>query len=250
MESKVTIVCCYNDIAQYERLVESLERQDVSCERIGIDNRGQRFTSCSSALNSVADRIKTEYVVYSHQDIELPESGMLRQFIEYLGQMGAHDILGVAGAVENPDGKSQNPEYVLSSVRHGEELRAAGEGQLTGIRSCDTVDECFFGGRAECFRRAPFDEQLCDDWHLYAVERCLYARVHGHQVYVCDVPLIHHSGGTINHSYNKGFYRLARHYHARGIVWIRTVCGSARTDWLHRSIFYLKRELLIRMHRY
>lgn len=255
----VTIVCCYNDSEQYERLCASLEKQNIAYELIGIDNRTQRFSSCSSALNSVADQIGTEYVVYSHQDIELPESDMLARFVSYLRQLQAGDILGVAGAVENPDEHAKNMERVLSNVRHGRELRVAGEEDFTGMCKCDTVDECFFGGRTSDFRLAPFDEKLCDNWHLYAVERCLHANMTGHRVYVCDIPLIHRSGGKINHAYNAGFYQLARYYHTADrkdpaavhkIACIHTVCGSSRTDWFHRILFYLKRELLIRMHRY
>lgn len=257
--AEVTVVCCYNDSGQYETLCASLKQQDIEYELIGIDNRGQKFSSCSSALNSVADQIKTEYVIYSHQDIELPETDMLARFVEYLRGLSAGDILGVAGAVENPDKHAKNMEYVLSNIRHGSELRVAGEEDFTGVRKCDTVDECFFGGRTETFVSAPFDEKLCDNWHLCAVERCLFARTTGHQAYVCDLPLIHRSGGTINHAYNEGFRRLARYYHTADkrcpqavekITCIRTVCGSSRTDWFHRTAFYLKRELLIRMHRY
>lgn len=249
MERCVTIVCCYNDREQYERLRRSLERQRLEHELIGIDNCGQKFASCSSALNSVMDEIKTEYVIYSHQDIELPEPDMLGQFVAYMEQMQAGDILGVAGAVENPGKRAKNMECVISNVRHGAELITAGEREFAGMTACDTVDECFFGGRTECFRRAPFDEGLCDNWHLYAVERCLYARVHGNRVYVCDLPLLHHSSGKINRSYNQNFYRIAKVY-AKKLDCIRTVCGSARTDWIHRSIFFLKREILIGLHRF
>lgn len=144
--AEVTVVCCYNDSGQYETLCASLKQQDIEYERIGIDNRGQKFSSCSSALNSVADQIKTEYVIYSHQDIELPEADMLARFVEYLRGLSAGDILGVAGAVENPDKHAKNMEYVLSNIRHGSELRVAGEEDFTGVRKCDTVDECFLAG--------------------------------------------------------------------------------------------------------
>lgn len=249
MEKCVTIVCCYNDREQYDRLLRSLAEQRLEYELMGIDNCGQRFSSCSRALNSVLDEIKTEYVIFSHQDIELPEPDMLGQFVTYMEGIGAGDILGVAGAVENPDRSAKNLECVISNVHHGADLVVAGETEFTGMTACDTVDECFFGGRTECFQRAPFDEELCDNWHLYAVERCLYARTRGHQVYVCDLPLLHHSGGKINHTYNQNFYRIAGTY-AKKLDCIRTVCGSARTDWIHRGFFYLKREILIRLHRF
>lgn len=257
MKECVTVVCCYNDGTQYDNFKRSLNGQTISCKLLGIDNRGQRFSSCAAALNSVAGELETEYVIYSHQDIELQKADMLECFVEFLRQLKTGDILGVAGAVEDKSAKG-GASCVISDVRHGADRQMAGDVALSGMQECDTVDECFFGGRTETFLSAPFDEKLCDNWHLYAVERCLHARCYGHRVYVCGIPLIHLSKGHINHSYNLGFLHLARAYHktagANGqrkpVDCIRTVCGSCRTDWLHRTLFYWKRELLIRMNRY
>ena len=115
------------------------------------------------------------------------------------------------------------------------------------MRACDSLDECFFGGHTAHFKKNPFDEKLCDNWHLYGVERCLHTRWHGGNVYVCDVALIHHSTGHINHAYNENFRRLAKRY--AGMRCIRTVCGSSKTGVWHRNVFYWKRELLIRLGR-
>lgn len=271
MNKNVTIVCCYNDSRQYERLCASLEKQNIAYDLIGVDNCGQKFTSCSSALNSVLPQIQTEYVIYAHQDVELPETDMLERFLGYLQQIGKSDILGVAGAAETKHilqenaavpvtgiGKKENGigdkdgTCVLSYVRHGESLDGAGEVKFEGMIACDTIDECFFGGRADAFWEEPFDEKLCDNWHLYAVERCLRARMHGNEVWVCDLPLLHHSGGKINHAYNKNFRQIAARYaklSKKSSEYIRTVCGSARTDWLHRNLFYWKREILFLLHR-
>mgnify|MGYP007054376281 FL=1 len=163
------------------------------------------------------------------------------------------DLLGVAGIVPGaiPGRKKYFGEaegIVLSGVQHGEgELAAAGEQAFSGMRACDSLDECFFGGHTTHFKKNPFDEKLCDNWHLYGVERCLHTRWHGGNVYVCDVALIHHSTGHINHAYNENFRRLAKRY--AGMQCIRTVCGSSKTGVWHRNVFYWKRELLIRLGR-
>lgn len=278
-EREVTIVCCYNDSEQYGRLCASLETQNLAYELIGIDNRGKKFSSCSKALNSVISQVQTEYLIYSHQDIELPETDMLERFVNYLAQIGGADILGVAGAAETTQvlGKADASQMlekgriegrigdkdgtcVLSHVRHGESLMSAGEVEYEGLVECDTIDECFFGGRTEIFEQEPLDEAICDNWHLYAVERCLKARARGNKVWVCDLPLLHYSVGKINHAYNENFRRIAAHYakiSARKgqknaeipIKYMRTVCGSARTDFLHRNLFYWKREILFLLHR-
>lgn len=257
-EPRVTIVCCYNDLTQYRAFENSLKGQNTEYTLLGIDNRGQRFSSCAAALNSAAARLETEYVIYAHQDIALPKPDILARFAAYLDLLGPEDILGVAGAVWAGSGSTGEQTCVLSKVRHGKALAEAGERDYSGTAECETVDECFFGGHTEFFRAHPFDEVLCDDWHLYAVERCLFTRMRGNRVYVCDIPLVHFSGGTIGHAYNRGFYRLARRYAGcarqggagQKITWLRTVCGSSRTDWFHRTCFYWKREILIRMGRY
>lgn len=261
-EKTVTIVCCYNDSGQYEAFCASLEKQKIAYELLGIDNRGQQFSSCSSALNSVLPKIKTEYVLYSHQDIRLPGEDMLSQFLDYVRQIGEDDIVGVAGAAEVEKVVAdvvgdRAGTCVLSYILHGENLSCPGEWDFYNLARCDTIDECFFGGRTSAFRKEPFDEELCDSWHLYAVERCLRARLWGNAVWVCNLPLVHESGGHIDHSYNVGFRRIAAHYDKLGregvgkrrITTIRTVCGTARTDWLHRNLFYWKRELLFLLHR-
>lgn len=256
MNTNVTIVCCYNDLKQYQNLQTSLEKQNIGYELIGIDNRTQQFTSCSSALNSVLEEIKTEYVIFSHQDIRLPEEDSLKRFLEYLHQIDDGDMLGVAGIVSGllTGRKRRFAEadgIVLSKVMHGSGGEMAGEMEFTGMTACDTLDECFFGGRTENFRRQPFDEAICDNWHLYGVERCLRARAQGHKVYVCDVALEHYSPGHINHAYNANFRRLAKNYagQLQKITTLRTVCGSSKTDFWHRNLFYYKRELLLRLGR-
>lgn len=273
-KKKITIVCCYNDAKKYQLLQNSLKKQNTAYELIGIDNQRNQFRSCSSALNSVLEQIQTEYVIFSHQDIELPESDTLKHFLMYMEQLSEGDILGAAGAVEAvtvsaaAKGRQLGDKAgtcVLSCTRHGKDLVCAGEVEYSGITACDTVDECFFGGKTKTFTEEPLDERLCDTWHLYAVERCLRARVQGGKVFVCDVVLNHYSEGKIDHSYNENFRRIAKYYAknsnnlknrknikgaGQGMRWIRTVCGSTRTDWLHRNLFYWKRELLIRLKRY
>ena len=166
--SDVTVVCCYNNEKMYADFVGTLKSQDCPCEVIGIDNRGNKgFTSCAAAYNSVIDRVKTKYVVYSHQDILLEDAGAMSKFAEYLGRTNRNDILGVAGIRLDRPG-------VISNIRHRQnyrngEISYAGPRRVEGgMMTCGTVDECFFGGHTEHFREYPFNEDLCDDWHLCA----------------------------------------------------------------------------------
>ena len=133
MKNKITIVCCYNDRKQYERLQASLAKQNTGYELIGMDNCHGQYASCSLALNAATARVETEYVIYAHQDVELPKEDTLARFAGYLAQTGEADLLGVAGIVPGaiPGRKKYFGEaegIVLSGVQHGEgELAAAGE---------------------------------------------------------------------------------------------------------------------------
>ena len=97
MKNKITIVCCYNDRKQYERLQASLAKQNTGYELIGMDNCHGQYASCSLALNAATARVETEYVIYAHQDVELPKEDTLARFAGYLAQTGEADLLGVAG---------------------------------------------------------------------------------------------------------------------------------------------------------
>ena len=99
MKNKITIVCCYNDRKQYGRLQASLAKQNTGYELIGMDNCSRQYASCSLALNAATARVETEYVIYAHQDVELPGEDTLARFAGYLAQTGEEDLLGVAGIV-------------------------------------------------------------------------------------------------------------------------------------------------------
>ena len=106
---------------------------------------------------------------------------------------------------------------------------------------CDTVDECFFGGHTEHFKEYRFDEEVCDDWHLYAAESCLKTKskdVNG-RVFACEVELIHLSSGNYSPLLYTGFYRLCRKYASEYPV-IKTCCLCSRTDSLHLTYYCMK----------
>ena len=236
--SDVTVVCCWTNEKMYSDFVSSLKSQNIPCEIIGIDNRGNKgFTSCAAAYNSVIDRVKTKYVVYSHQDILIEDKSAMSKFAEYLGRTKRDDILGVAGVLFTKPGTITNIKHRRN---YSGEIVYAGKYRVEGgMMACGTVDECFFGGHTEHFREYPFNEDLCDDWHLYAAEACLHA---GGQncVYVCDVELLHLSSGTLSLSFHRCFYRLCRHY-APYFPVIRTTCDASKTDIVHALRHFIRR---------
>ena len=217
-----TIICCYNDPDQYCQFRKSIEGQSVPASVIGMDNTDSRYKSCAEAYNRATDLVSTEYVIYAHQDIRFRSENDLERFVGYLTSISKGDVLGVAGT-------RFNEKHVLSEVLVSDRLVRAGGSHVSGKEACDVLDECFFGGLAEDFKSdLAFDEELCNNWHLYAVDTCLKTKLSGHGVYVCDVALQHLSNGNQTPVFFHGFYRLCRKY-KNSYSYIKTSCISART---------------------
>ncbi len=224
--SDITFVCCYNDNRSFEDLVNCINSQNCDSEIIGIDNSSYSFMSCSSAFNSILNNIETKYVAFIHQDIIINDVDTVNKMLSYLDKVEVSDLLGVAGARLN----NSNKRIVLSNITHGVGHEQAGE-SLVGFQECMTLDECLVFGYSEYFINNPFDEILCDNWHLYFVEQCLRTQSHGGHVYVCDLPLYHKSKGNISYKYVNGFFKLCRKYR-KNFDYITTCCASSKTDFI------------------
>lgn len=252
---EISVVCCWTNEKMYSGFVNSLKAQNVPCKIIGIDNRGNKgFTSCASAYNSVIDEIKTEYVIYSHQDILLNAPDVLSKFLSHLERLGHDDILGVAGVRF----ESSELSGLITDMKHihpyADEIIYAGRNRVEGgITECDTLDECFFGGRTKHFRDYPFDEVTCDNWHLYAVEACLNAKSKARaKIWVYSTDIMHLSSGYINSAFVLGFRKLCRKY-SGDFPFIRTTCANSFTDekslrkyMLHYFLLTVPKRMLLK----
>lgn len=239
-KSQITLICCYNDEKQLERLKGSLAEQDCTFELVLIDNRKNTFSSAAAALNSALPGVRTAYVAFCHQDVILPDASLLARFVSFLSKIQTGDVLGVAGGMQGSD-------VLLTSIWTDEKRTPVpGSRPVRGLEHCDIVDECFFGGRTETFAERGFDALLCPGFHLYAAERCLYALENRHQVYVCDLPLIHASRGTISADYNTTFLALSKRY-AKVVSYLRTTCCYAPTTWPLRNAAYWYRKCKLQL---
>ncbi|WP_026661191.1 glycosyltransferase [Butyrivibrio sp. AC2005] len=233
--NRVTVVCCYNDLQQFEDLKNALEKQSEKAELLGIDNRASAFSSCAAAYNSIVKDITTPYVLYSHQDIIFEDENNIKQLGDYIEKTGTDDIVGVAGV-------RVSPKITYTNIFDGlNEKKPAGKLRVEGLEECDTVDECIFGGHSEYFKKEPFDEEICNNWHLYAVEQCLRTKLKGNKVWVCDVVLYHHSDGEHNYKLHENFRELSKAYHDR-LDYIVTPCCRGYTDVFRRNWGFIKRN--------
>jgi len=240
--NEVTIICCYNNSNQYDQLISSLKKQSIGFELMGIDNTEAKYKSCAKAFNDHIKKVVTPYVVFCHQDIEFTDGNTLSSFVECIKSTRFGDIIGVAGRISKGG-------TVVSNILQGDSKENPGKQTLVERTECEVVDECFFGGYTDNFVKYPFDESLCNNWHLYAVDRCLNARVMGYSVYICPITLIHKSKGKMNSIYNRQFYLLSKKY-SRDIDYLNTTCAYASTRFPFREIAFLKRAISMCLGRY
>lgn len=236
-KDSVTIVCLYNNPDEFTRFKSELKKQTLSCKIIGLNNINNSFSSSALAYNYATKQIDTEFVIYSHQDIVLTNNHILEDFINYLSYFNKYDLVGVAGAYNN----SKIGQTIVGNIKNADGSFACME-QINNYKEVQTLDECLFGGYTECFKKYPFNEELCDGFHLYAVDRSLSALVRGSKVYVVPIDLIHKSPGKVNKSYRKGYFKVCKYY-KNYINEIHTTIAFGRTYSPYKYIDYFKRSI-------
>ena len=205
----VSIICVYNDNQQYYKFLESLKKQAVQYEVVGVDNCNNSFTSCASALNYGAKKAIGDIFIFSHQDIRFKNDDSLMKFISFC-ESNENKIVGAFGA-----------------------RRYEGDDKYY----CDSVDECFFGMSRSIFEELGFNEQICDGWHLYAVEMCLRGKDTGIESYRYNCGIEHLSGGVVNKDYMKTFKILLHNYKHQKYIW--TTCKKMPCNLIYYNVYLL-----------
>ena len=201
----LTIVCCYNNCDQLQNdLLKSLNEQNVSCEKILIDNRDNKFKSAAAALNYGASQVKTKYVLFSHQDISFTDKNALNQIYNYMVKYN-DSLIGVAGAKWDDEG-------TYTTIVHGYNKKSAGKHKIKKPVKVTALDECLFGMSIETYQKLLFDEKNFDNWHLYAADISYNATCKGIDVYAVPSKVWHNSQGQLNHSFFVGLKRLRNKY--------------------------------------
>lgn len=222
MQYDISLICVYNNITQYNRMVSSLCHLPFSVEVIGLDNRKGEWSSAASAYNAGIKIAHAPILLFSHQDIVFMGDEFICQLIRHL-ETYPNTIAGVAGAVETDGGRDRT---MLSGMYQGSKLWR--HHTASGICPVETLDECLFGCRASLFTKLSFDESVCDGWHFYAVDLCLQARLQNIAVVVIPADVIHESGGNRDSSYYLAQEKIKVKYADRFQV-IPTTCGWTRT---------------------
>ena len=181
----ISIVCVYsskktlNDI-----LLKGLENQTVKFELIPVDNTRNRFKSAAEALNYGGGKAKGKYIMFVHQDVELPSDSWLENVEKYLEEVSDLGIAGPAGmSVEGRNHKERRRFGVLPpGVNLGQKPEEV-----------QTLDEAMLIIPNPVFRKIKFDEATFDGWHCYGADYCLCIRQLGLKSYRIPARVYHRS---------------------------------------------------------
>lgn len=229
---RISVICVYNDNCSLQnQLLDSLQKQNVEYELILLDNREHAFQSAAEALNKGVCQAKGDILIFSHQDIYLKTWEGLEKLADQIEKYPVGTIVGTQGIKEKSKLYYSN---LTTGMNYNKELLHRFEEQPYQV-SC--VDEGLFGMRRKTWEQHPFDEKICDNWHLYCVEACLYARKNGHGVYAIPIQIHHFSRGQISLSYMKNLKSLCKKYR-KDFRYIWTTCYKVRTNVIYINCLY------------
>lgn len=231
---KISLICVYNNKKQLkEQLLKSLRNQIGDIEKILLDSKQFGFESAAEALNYGAGIATGNILIFSHQDIYIKEQDGIERLAVAIAKVGIGDIVGTQGVKERSKVYYSNltagQVYNSSIVKDYDET----------LIEVGCVDEGLFGMKKETWEQHHFNEFLCDNWHLYAVEQALYARKNGHKIWVYPVQMHHFSFGTISLSYMNGLRNLCNVYR-KDFKYIWTTCYKVRTaKWYINALVFI-----------
>jgi len=228
MNSKVSVICCYNDKKVLTNMLEySLNNQDIEIERIFIDNTRNQYSSSAAALNAGANNSSGDILIFVHQDIALNNNETISRVIDYLKERHPC-ILGFAGKGAD--------NFLYSNMKQGSDNDYAGEKQIASTKQVQTLDESFVAIEKTLFMKYLFDEQTCNNWHLYVVDLCLTFGENNIPSYVVPCDAYHLSKGNIGTAFYKSLIPVVRKHHAYYSI-IYATCATIKTSFFNRMYF-------------
>lgn len=234
----ISVINVYNNSKEYDNFLNSLKEQNIysELEIIGINNTTNHFRSAAAALNYGATQAKGDTLIFSHQDIEFLEDDVIQRFAEYV-KNSPDALVGVAGY-----GVGNHEKY--STLIHGKECTKVGKwhGNESETIEIETADECFFGMKRIVWEKYRFNEEICDNWHLYAVEFALRIRIDGLVCLCVPAAIWHKSTGNMNSEFYKGVKRLIKIYKHQ-YPYLYTTCVQIRNTKFGLIYFRLRKKM-------
>ena len=184
----ISVICVYNNKRLLDDwLLKSLNNQSVKYELITLDNTSRQFKSAAQAYNHGGKKASGNHLMFVHQDVCLCPDSCLENTEEILDGLTNFGAVGAAGIAEGC-------KRVFSNLRQGPSLlEPLSFIHIDSPAKVQTLDECLIIIPKSVFDTLSFDEKMCDDWHLYAVDYCLSAKKLGFDIYAIPMTIQHMS---------------------------------------------------------
>jgi len=190
----ISIVCVYNNKEILENfLLKSLKLQNTDYQLILLDNTENKFKSAAEALNYGGEKAKGKYIMFVHQDIDLCSENFLEETEKILDTIQSLGVAGVAGMSEKgKDYKNRCRNIIKNGVPPKVQMWGR---KIEKPEKVQTLDELLVIIPKHVFEKLKFDAEICDDWHLYAVDYCLSVKEIGLDSWVIPMFVYHRSIG-------------------------------------------------------
>jgi GT2 family glycosyltransferase len=255
-----SIVIVYNNTDILKNwILESLKNQTVQYELILLDNSDNKYLSASHALNSGLKIATQKYLMCIHQDVTLIGRDFLEKTESMLNKL---DCLGLAGVAGMSDRSIEYNNNMRNIILQGHPFAETWGNKIDNPEEVQTIDECLMIIPFNIYKNVKFDENTCDDWHLYGVDFSLTVNKLGFKVYTLPLQIHHRSKGEsaviptstiqrIIHGRSKGYINtlskiLKKHRGYRKEIF--TTCGAWYTDYpiaFQKFAHFIKRLYLL-----
>jgi GT2 family glycosyltransferase len=259
----ISVVCAYENIQVLNNwLLRSLKAQTVEYELITVDTTERGFSSAAQALNSGGSQGKGKYIMFVHQDVNLDSPSWLADAEALLDTIPNLGIAGVVGSVEKG---SSVAERMRNVIAHGDDIEQIGN-VVSSPEPVQTLDELLLIIPREIFQKYLFDEDTCNNWHLYGTDYCLNMLTVGKSVYVIPLYVFHKSKGastnkllfSINFGLSREYYQTLKkilNKYKNFFVYIYTTHGYGKwkttqslcTQRLRHSVHAITNWFTVRM---
>lgn len=232
----ISIMCCYNDRKCLESmLLSGLKYQSDKYELLLIDNNKKKYKSAAEAYNKEISKVKGDIIIFLHQDVILDDTQFLAKVINIFEE-NPNIILGLAGIKKN--GK------VYSNLRYYKTKEYITTQRVEkNLEEVESIDECFVAIKKNNFDKLKFDEEVCDGWHLYAVELCYAAKTSEMNIKTMVAPLYaYHKmlpGKRVTRDFLKGINKVCEKY-KKTEEQIYAPCYILRTGFPKKHLKLLK----------
>lgn len=204
---QASIIICYTNHQLIKRTISYLDMQDCrnNFEILALDNSMNKFDSAAKALNYGASIATGEILIFMHQDVLCENITDISQLINYCKGYNDLTLLGVAG-YDSID------KVVCSNITETEKHIIRYQKIIKEPIEVETIDECVIVMRKKDFDKIKFDEEVCDDWHLYGVDLSYSVKSREGKVFCIPVPICHLSTGNTNISFYRNLKKLGKKY--------------------------------------